>query len=401
MIKGVTIQYFKAIKQCNNLQLQPFTVFIGNNGSGKSSVLEALKMLQTAVTEDLQQAFQQWKGIDKVRHFSALHNSPVVNELGFIQKEEPVTIQFDCTVAGKLFQYSISINLDESGDYYVVEHEELLCDGEPLITGNVVSNDGNNMGQITPSSEFGVPPFTYAGNRLLLSFRDGNPVWLSEEIKLFQEYVINWQFLYLNAHEMGEPYLQNRLTRKIKLNYDGSNVAEYLVWLRATSSESFESLIKKMQFVLPYMQQIQPRITEVVNREIDLLMYENNEKSRPLPGWLLSSGTLRILALLAMFNTPEKPSVLFIDEIENGLDPRTIGLLLSQIESAFSEKEMQVIVTTHSPYLLDMVALESIIVTEKEVAGSTYTIPDNDESLTKWKEKFSPGKLYTMGKLTQ
>lgn len=40
MIKKISIVNFKAIKDCLNLPLQPFTAFIGNNGSGKSSVME-------------------------------------------------------------------------------------------------------------------------------------------------------------------------------------------------------------------------------------------------------------------------------------------------------------------------------------------------------------------------
>ena len=61
---------------------------------------------------------------------------------------------------------------------------------------------------------------------------------------------------------------------------------------------------------------------------------------------------------------------------------------------------MQVIVTTHSPYLLDLVPFESIIVSEKNSEGSLYHIPNNKTSLNLWKEKFSSGRLYTMGKLT-
>ena len=155
-----------------------------------------------------------------------------------------------------------------------------------------------------------------------------------------------------------------------------------------------------MQFILPYIDTIEPHIIkETINNQVELLLYETDSKNS-IPGWLLSSGTLRILALLAVFESPNRPSVVLIDEIENGLDPRTIGLLLSQIESVFIEMSMQVIVTTHSPYFLDMVPLESIIVSDKVNAGSIYQTPGSDESLQAWKDKFSPGKLYTMGKLT-
>jgi predicted ATPase len=187
-----------------------------------------------------------------------------------------------------------------------------------------------------------------------------------------------------------------------KLNYDGKNIAEYLLWLRTEAPEDFSNLIRKMQFVLPYIKDLVPHVLEqTVNKEVEILLYEKQHNSKPLPGWLLSSGTLRILALLAMFDTPDKPTVLFIDEIENGLDPRTIGLLLSQIESVFTTRSMQVVVSTHSPYFLDLVPIESLIVSEKDAGGSSYHIPKDENSLQKWRERFSPGKLYTMGKLTK
>jgi predicted ATPase len=200
---------------------------------------------------------------------------------------------------------------------------------------------------------------------------------------------------------MGKPVMQNRLTKNIRLDYDGRNIAEYILWIRAQGQEYLDNIVQKMIFVLPYIKQIQPNIQDTFSREIELLLHETNDKSKPLPGWLLSSGTLRILALLSVFDTPKKPSTLFIDEIENGLDPRTLGLLVNEIENEYQSKGMQVIVTSHSPYFLDLIPLESVIVAEKDEIGSSYNIPNNEESLSKWKEKFSPGKLYTMGKLTK
>ena len=128
---------------------------------------------------------------------------------------------------------------------------------------------------------------------------------------------------------------RDRVNRTIRLNYDGANIAEYLLQLKSQGQEYLDSLLRKMHFVLPYIKDLQPNVLEETTN-VELLLYEANEKSIPLPGWLLSSGTVRILALLSMFETPNKPSVLFIDEIENGLDPRTIGLLLSEIEKVFS-----------------------------------------------------------------
>jgi len=63
--------------------------------------------------------------------------------------------------------------------------------------------------------------------------------------------------------------------------------------------------------------------------------------------------------------------------------------------------EHQFILTTHSPYFLDLLELEHIITTERKDGLTKYYRPADNENLLKWKEKFSIGKLYTMNKLTE
>ncbi|OPZ45339.1 MAG: hypothetical protein BWY92_01992 [Firmicutes bacterium ADurb.BinA052] len=119
-----------------------------------------------------------------------------------------------------------------------------------------------------------------------------------------------------------------------------------------------------------------------------------------LPGWVLSGGTLRLLALLAALRTPAGPSVLFIEELENGLDPRAIGFVVEEIRSAVTAGDRQVILTTHSPYLLDKLSLEHIVTVERPDGGSPiFRRPTEEEELRQWATKFSPGSLYSMGML--
>lgn len=400
MIKKISIINFKALQECLNLPLQPFTAFIGNNGSGKSSVLEALRTLHLCLTQNMEDAFAVWGGLDKIRNYNATQTEMSTSQFGFKQKHQPITIWLECAVNGKNYEYHVSLNLSLNDDYYVVENEELHCSGQVLIATNAIDNDGNSFAQVYMAAD-GIKEFTHKSNSLLLSLRDGNPLLLSPDIAIFQNYVFNWQFLYLNAHEMGKPVVQNRLSKEIRLNYDGRNIAEYILWIRAMGQEYMDSLVRKMVFVLPYIKQLQPNIHETFNREVELLLHESHVNSKPIPGWLLSSGTLRILALLSMFDTPKKPSVLFVDEIENGLDPRTIGLLLGEIRNETTSANMQVVITTHSPYLLDLLPIESIITSEKKVDFSKFHIPASEERLKAWIDKFTPGRLYTTGKFNR
>jgi predicted ATPase len=400
MITKISIINFKAIQQCLNLKMQPFTAFIGNNGSGKSSIMEALRTLHIALVKNVEDAFTIWGGLDKVRNYNALQEKPTVSQFGFKQKNQPITIIIEVSLKGNKYKYQISFNLSLSDDYYIIENEELTCNGKDLFVTNAIDNNGNSFCQIYLAAG-GIKEYTHKSNTMILSLRDGNPFTLHKDIEIFREYVMGWQFLYLNAHYMGKPVMQNRLTKDIRLEYDGRNIAEYILWIRSQGQEYLDSLVRKMIFVLPYIKQIQPNIQDTFNREVELLLQESHEKSKPIPGWLLSSGTLRILALLSMFDTPKKPGLLFVDEIENGLDPRTIGLLLNEIRNETISGGMQVAITTHSPYLLDLLPIESIIVTEKKIDVCNFHLPATEVKLKKWIEKFTPGRLYTSGKFNR
>ena len=119
-----------------------------------------------------------------------------------------------------------------------------------------------------------------------------------------------------------------------------------------------------------------------------------------VPGWMLSTGTLRMLALLALLRHPIPPPLIVVEEIENGLDPRSIHLLVEEIRTAVLNGVTQVILTTHSPYLLDLLKLDQLVLVARDEKGEPrFHRPDDDAKLNEWAKDFAPGRLYTMGTL--
>ncbi len=151
--------------------------------------------------------------------------------------------------------------------------------------------------------------------------------------------------------------------------------------------------------VLPYAVDLHPTVTSETGRNSYLRLQEMGLPD-PLPSWLLSTGTLRVVALLALLRHPEPPPLIVIEEIENGLDPRTIHLLVEEMRYAVENGITQIILTTHSPYLLDLLSLSQIVVVERDATGEPkFFRPGDDASLDKWSAQFTPGQLYTMGRL--
>lgn len=409
MIKTVRIQNFKAIRDSHSIRFSDLSVFIGNNGSGKSSVFEALQLLQQAVTTDLTEAFGRWGGLENIRHYGAAYGRTLTTETGYTKDFAPITIELACRIDKQNYRYAVAFNTTRERDAYVVESESLYVGKRQIFSARLDSNLG--FGEVefalsetetalqssNDTSVIGPKMLRYVATRLFIG---GITIQLPEECKRLREYIINWQFLNLNAHVMGLPTTVVRsAVEPLHLDDQGRNIAEYVRRI-SNDPDRFNSLLDKMRFVLPYASDIQTYTTEDFDRKIQLRLYEEGQQT-PIPGWLFSSGTLRILALLAVLNNPQQPTALFIDEIENGLDPRTTALLMEELKRFIYHEGLQVIATTHSPYFLDLLELRHIIVAERLPDKVVFSRPDDDKSLDVWKEKFSPGRLYTMNRLTR
>ena len=388
-LKSFQLKNFKAVRDSGVIEFTPLTAFIGNNGSGKSSLIEGLQTYQAIVENGLDKAMQRWRGFEYIWNQSVPHLPVPLNNGDKPYLSNPMEICLKGRLAKRDFSASMSISQNNQRNGLFFKGEELALDEDIRYS----RNDSNKV------------TYTYPG------LTDGNrnvPFQISENASVvdnsslpateFSQFVSSWQFLVLDAEIMGEPVLQKQTAGQVRLARNGSNIAEYLLDIRRLDELVFEGIIETMKFVLPYAQELDPTLTSELGRNVYLQMTEGPAQ---IPGWLLSTGTLRILAILALLRHPNPPSLIVIEEIENGLDPGSVGLIVEEIRNVVEEGKSQVIITTHSPYLLDLLILPHIIVVEREDGQPTFRRPAYDDALIKWTEKFSPGKLYTMGRLSR
>jgi predicted ATPase len=83
-----------------------------------------------------------------------------------------------------------------------------------------------------------------------------------------------------------------------------------------------------------------------------------------------SDGTLRLLAILAALLGPEPARFYFLEELENGIHPNRLALLVQLLETTTAQGKTQVVATTHSPQLLRLLSRESL-----EHASVVYRLP--------------------------
>ena len=369
-LSSMRVKNFKAVKDSGVLELGPLTAFIGDNGSGKSSMIEALRFAATLGRKDLDEAVAPFKGFEHLRWKGGKSPGRTADS-GEFRSYHPLEINLSGHHGNGSVRAATRI-ADRTRNDVFFEREELRRGRERLIRGA--------DGQVEPASAAVRP--------------------MAPEMSLLSEtrWFDRWQFLDMVPHLMGEKVLRKAAAaRVIELSRDGSNLSEYLLELFNRSRDAFDGLVEAMQVVIPYAAGFKPTINEFGDRSVLVWMQEGKFE---LPGWMLSTGTVRVLALLALLRHPDPPPLICIEEIENGLDPRTVDLVVEELRRATAEGRTQVLFTTHSPYLLDLLELEDLVLVEREPNGPPrFDRPHSHPEVRAWRERFTPGRLYTLSAL--
>ncbi|MCG3167247.1 MAG: hypothetical protein POELPBGB_03034 [Bacteroidia bacterium] len=379
MIKSLEVKNFKAIEK-GKVKLTPLTAFIGYNGMGKSSMLEGLEMFRSIIMSGLDIAIRPWREFEHIYYKGKNVKRKFFRngiELQFAPMEFIFNVKFNTKSALNPLKFSTSIAQENTskGDIYFLEEKVSYKQFER-------SRDADNN-------------YITQGKKAPWSSTDRSI--LSAELEIRRN-VENWQFLSMNTFLMGQPFPQKKTSGKVLLAKDGRNIAEYLLSIRDKDTNIYNGILETLQSVLPYAKDLQPLVTRELEKSVYLQLSEQDFK---LPGWMLSTGTLKILALLAVLRHPEPSPLIAIEEIENGLDPRTINLIVNEIREFVKDKKSQVIVTTHSPYLLDLLHLSQVVFVEREKGKVVFKRPYDNDELRKWSKDYTPGELYEKDLLQQ
>ena len=163
----------------------------------------------------------------------------------------------------------------------------------------------------------------------------------------------SWLFFYF------EPRERMRATNPIKevrhIGLMGEELAAFLRTLKALEPRQFEAVEKALRAVLPDVDGIEVEVSDLGEVELRL-----GEDGVAIPARVLSEGTLRILGLLALAGVGETPSLVGFEEPENGVHPGRIRLIADLLKTRVSLGQAQYIVTTHSPFLADLLPDESL-----------------------------------------
>jgi predicted ATPase len=182
-----------------------------------------------------------------------------------------------------------------------------------------------------------------------------------------------------------------QLEPNVELESNGANLAGVLDNLRDSEPERFMSLNEELGRWLPEFDQILFQTTSPGKREFSLRTRFNRH---PIKANDLSHGTLFALAFLTLAYLPKPPSIVCFEEPERGIHPRLLreirdGMYRLCYPEDYGERRspVQVIATTHSPYMLDLYKEhpEEVVIAQKDSHGTRFERlsdkPDYDEFL--------------------
>lgn len=375
-VRRVRIRNYKSIGSCD-VQLGGLTILVGRNGAGKSNFLNALRFITDGLQTSLGQALNARGGIEQVRRKSTGH--PRNFTLG-------VTLDLPDHVVAS---YDFEIAARERGAF-AVKVERLVV---KTLGGEVLGRYVVKEGQVEASHPSPLAPAAY--DRLYLVLASTHPVF-----RPVYDALTSMGFYNLNPEAMKE--LQNPDAGEL-LHHDGSNIAGVIARLKVDKPEV-------LQRITQYLQQIVPDVSDIERVALgpkETIEFRQIVKGSPNP-WRfhaasMSDGTLRALgALTAVTQLAERTrpvTLVGIEEPETALHPAASGSLMDALREA--AKVTQIVVTTHSPDLLDQMKTtheELLIVVLHE--GSTSLAGPDQATLEAIKDHlYSAGELLRMDQL--
>jgi predicted ATPase len=368
----VVLRNYKSIGYCD-VRLQPLTYLVGANGSGKSNFLDGLHLVRDALAGSLDNALNERGSLAEVRRRSSGHPTHFGIRLEFRLK------------AGQTGHYAFNIGALPRG--YEVQTEECALNG--IGQGPYFRVE---RGSLKASSEAAFPLVT--PDRLALVAASGmaafRPVF---------DALTAMGFYNLNPKLMGD--LQKPQDGRL-LKPAGENVASVIGHLERVAPEV-------MTVIQEYLQAVAPMVHGVERKPVgpmETLEFRQDMAGAKHP-WRfmaqnMSDGTLRALGVLtALFqgNRDFAPRLVGIEEPETALHPAASAALREALTRA--SQQTQIIVTSHSPDLLDdrTLSADALLAVVSE-GGSTHIASLDETSRQAMRDQlFSAGELLRLNQL--
>ncbi|MBD2569979.1 AAA family ATPase [Anabaena lutea] len=385
MLKKLILENWKSFRYAE-LPLDPLTVLIGTNASGKSNVVEALEFLQRiARGEDVKTALAGDKMLPAIRG----------------------GVEWAAHKPENKFSLKASVQLKDSDIDYIYNIEVATQPLARILENSILTQEYKNNNQNYVDSYY-LYKLTYgyslSQNKTIpmkLEFLDEESGESDNNITQILEAIQNIFILNPIPSKMRD---YSHLSET--LESDSSNIAGVIAALTDEQKAQVESTLSEYIKYLPEGD-IKKVWAEKVGRFRNDAMLYCQEEWKPgeiteIDARSMSDGTLRFLAILTALLTRPEGSQIVIEEIDNGLHPSRAALLVKILKEIGSKRNIDILLTTHNPALLDAFGSEIVpfvVVAHRdsETGESKLTLLEDIENLPLLLASGTLGRLATKG----
>lgn len=344
MITELRLQNWKSFLDAK-LYIDPITVVIGTNASGKSNIFDALKFLSALSSPiDIMEIVKNVRG----------------GSDGIIRRGQQVctlTIVMNGDKASDELHYSITLSLDGQKNLFI-QRENLVLSSvnrKPLTLFERKDIDAVNSSQVSVSL------YTEGKPRLLNFAVKSSILSQIEYVNCVRKIKESVAIVIGNLKKIR---LSNPIPERMRdfaplsksIDEDASNLAGYLASLEnTTQAAAYESILK-------YLKPLPDKDIKSIRAEkislTDMAMLFCTEEWQP--GVLqeqsargMSDGTLRFAGIIAMLVVAENNSLILLEELDRGLHPSRSKNLVAMLTEIGRQKQLDIICTTHNTTFVD------------------------------------------------
>jgi predicted ATPase len=404
MLTRFQARHFRCLKQIDQ-RLDRFQALVGPNASGKTTVLDVVTLLSDLMRYrgDVPAAIRMrsadfskllWKGQDSA--FQIAVEAMIPAEVHQQMAKEKQKFQ--------AVRYEVEIGLDPESNEIGLNHEtlwlisdlkasqpttrflfpEVRLEAQTLLlhsgSGRRVAinkKPGGNDNYYTEGAKSYVPSFRLGRTRSALANipadKSSFPVSL-----WFREMIENGvQNFILDSQVIRQPSPPGQ---GFRFQTDGSNLP-WVIHELSKDKKQFSGWLDHVRTALEDVRHIRTIEREEDRHRYLVVDYANGAS---VPSWLVSDGTLRLLALTIPAYLKDMLGVFLIEEPENGIHPKAMETVIQSLTSIYHG---QVLIATHSPVVINQLEAKQVLCFAKDAQGATDIVAgDLHPRLREWKK---------------
>lgn len=389
-IESIRLKNFKAFKEAELRDVPRMCVFVGANGTGKSTLFNVFGFLKDALTEDVHVALTKLggsRGLAEAR--SRNSQGPIEIELKFREKEK-----------APLITYTLAIG--EEDGVPVVEKEVLKyrrgSKGQPWRfldfsrgEGLAVTNEPDEVKSeqdLKRENQTLKSPDTLA-IKGLAQFKKFPAAMILGDL------IANW---HVSDFHIQKARPEQEAGHAEHLSKEGENLSLVTEFLYKRHPDVFKKIISKLKKRVPGITNVEAKTTEEGRV---LLKFQDGAFEDPFLARHVSDGTIKMFAYLVLLCDPKPHPLLCVEEPENQLYPKLLMELAEEFRE-YSQRGGQVFISTHSPDFLNACKLDEVFWLVKEKGYTSVRralddkqikayMEDGDQMGYLWKQGFFEG----------